>query len=206
MLPEAMRHYSAAPAAVVRRQPWIDGLVLLSTVLFGVLISSFILGVLPSGGSPKDVLASFTTIPNPLERFLPAAVLLPAQPVGSAQDARSVVAQVAEPRRSAAEAGREPGSGQEFLVVTAVVDNQGSQPFAYDLSDWKVFDSEGRAHEPVDLRNAAGWLSAGRVDAGQSVRGALAFAVPQGDPDLEVRFGPRSLRTIMRWDLPSAGG
>src|SRR5687767_7824874 len=43
--PEAMRHYSSASVAVERHRSWLDGLVLLSTVLFGVLLGHFVANV-----------------------------------------------------------------------------------------------------------------------------------------------------------------
>lgn len=195
-----MRHYSAAPAAVVAHRAWIDGLVLLCTISFGLLMGYFIVEVLPAGGSPQAVLASLLRLPNPLDRFAPAPTVLAPQAVGTAQEARSVVIQVADLRRSAAETGRAAGAGQEFIVVTVVVDNQGRQPVAFDLADWTVVDAAGGAREAEPFRGA-GWLGGGRLDPGQSARGQLAFAVPRGDTVELVRFTATSLRTIFRWDV-----
>jgi Domain of unknown function (DUF4352) len=203
--PDAMRHYSAAPASVIRHQAWVDGLVLLSTVLFALLAAYFVLDVLPTGGSPATLLAALGRAPDAVTCLLTPPAVLPAQPAGTAQQARGVVTQVADVRLSATEGGREAGAGAQFLVVTAIIDNQGSQPIAYDLSDWTVVDGSGRAHDPEQLRGA-GWLSAGRVDPGQRVQGALAFAVPQGEASHQVQFGPAGLRAVMRWDAAAPGG
>ena len=204
--PDAMRHYSAVPASVIRHQPWIDGLVLLSTGLFGLLLAFFVLDVLPAGGSPGALLSSLGRIPNPLARLAPPPALLAPQPVGVPQAARGVVAQVVEPRWTASAGGLAAPAGTAFLVLGVVIDNQGAQPIAYGLEDWQVLDSGGRAHEAQPLRGA-GWLSAGRVDPGQRVQGTIAFAVPQGDAPQQVRFSAPALRAVMRWDgLPPAGG
>jgi len=201
---DALRHYSAAPASVIRHQPWVDGLVLLSTGLFALLLASFLLDIFPAGGSPGAVLASLQRLPNPLSLFLPPPLLLPVQPAGATQETRGVVTQVAEPRWSGAEGGREAPAGTAYFVVTAVIDNQGSQPIAYDLSDWTAQDAAGSEHHPVALRGP-GWLSDGRVDPGQRVQGAVAFAVPKGQTAQQIRFGPAGLRAILRWDTAAAG-
>jgi hypothetical protein len=201
-----MRHYSAVPASVIRHQPWIDGLVLLSTGLFGLLLAFFVLDVLPAGGSPGALLSSLGRIPNPLARLAPPPAQLAPQPVGVPQAARGVVAQLVEPRWTASAGGLAAPAGTAFLVLGVVIDNQGTQPIAYGLEDWQVLDSGGRANEAQPLRGA-GWLSAGRVDPGQRVQGTIAFAVPQGDAPQQVRFSAPALRAVMRWDgLPPAGG
>jgi hypothetical protein len=222
-----MRHYSAVPASVIRHQPWIDGLVLLSTGLFGLLLAFFVLDVLPAGGSPGALLSSLGRIPNPLARLAPPPAQLAPQPVGVPQAARGVVAQVVEPRWTASAGGLAAPAGTAFLVLGVVIDNQGTQPIAYGLEDWQVLDSGGRATEAQPLRGA-GWLSAGRVDPGQRVQGTIAFTVPQGgaplpqgdaplpqggaplpqgDAPQQVRFSAPALRAVMRWDgLPPAGG
>jgi hypothetical protein len=202
--PDAMRHYSAAPASVIRRQPWIDGLVLLSTGLFGLLLAYFLLDVAPAGGSPANILAGLRRMPNPLTAFVAPPRLMPPQPTGASQETRGVVTQVAEPRWSGAEGGREAPAGTAFFVVTAVIDNQGSQPIAYDLSDWAVQDAAGHEHDSVAFRGP-GWLSDGRVDPGQRIQGAVAFAVPKGETAQQVRFSPEGLRAILRWDTAAAG-
>jgi hypothetical protein len=183
----------------------VDGLLLLSTGLFALLVAYFFLDVVPAGGSPATLLAAVGRAPDAVTRFLTPPAVLPAQPVGASQQARGVVTQVADLRLSATEGGREAGAGAEFFVVTAIIDNQGNQPIAYDLSDWTVVDASGRAFDPERFRGA-GWLSAGRVDPGQRVQGALAFAVPQGEGSYQVRFGPSGLRAVMRWDAPAPGG
>jgi hypothetical protein len=203
--PDALRHYSAAPASVIRHQAWVDGLVLLSTGLFALLVAYFVLDVLPAGGSPATLLAALGRVPDAVTRFLTPPAVLPAEPVGASQQAKGVVTQVADARLSATEAGREAGAGAQFLVVTAIIDNQGNQPIAYDLSDWTVVDAGGRTYDPERFRGA-GWLSAGRVDPGQRVQGVLAFAVAQGEASHQVRFGPAGLRAVMRWDAPTPAG
>jgi hypothetical protein len=202
--PDAMRHYSAASDSVIRRQPWIDGLVLLSTGLFALLLAYFFLDIVPAGGSPATMLASLQRLPNPLTLFVAPPRLLPVQPAGASQETRGVVMQVAEPRWTATEGGREAPAGTAYFVVTAVIDNQGTQPVAYDLADWTLQDAAGRGHEPVSFRGS-GWLSDGRVDPGQRVQGAVAFAVPKGETAQQVRFSPAGLRAVVRWDTAAAG-
>jgi hypothetical protein len=196
---DAMRHYSAAPASVIRHQPWVDGVVLFSTLCFGLLLAFFMLEVLPAGGSPLTMLSSIRQMQNPMLRLLPPPPLLPPQPVGVAQSNRGIVTQVAEPRWSSVEGGRDAGPGLQFLVLTAIVDNQSTQAIVHDLSDWIVVDGAGIVHDPERFRSA-GWLSTGRIDPGQRVQGTLAFVVPKGDPGQQIRFSPPAMRAVLRWD------
>jgi hypothetical protein len=199
MQPDAMRHYSTTSAAVARHQPWVDAAVLVSTLLFGLLLALFVLEVAPTAGSPRAILASAFGPQGLIASLIPPPPALPLQPVGTAQSAQDVVAQVVEPRRSGAEGGREAGPGREFVVVTAVVENQSRRPISFSLEDWKIVDASGRPRSAEAIRGA-GWLSGARVDPGMNVRGALAFAVAQGEGALEIRFTAPALQAMMRWD------
>lgn len=199
-----MRHYSAAPAAVIQHRPWIDGLVLLCTLSFGLLVGYFIIEVLPAGGSPQTLLASVMRLPPPFNRLTAATAVPPVQPLGNTQEARGVVTQVVDPHRASIEGGREAGAGLEFLTVTVIIDNQGRQPIAYDLADWTVLDPGGQVREAERFRGS-GWLGTGRLDPGRSARGRLAFVVPQGDAVQQVRFNATSLRAVFRWDGAAPG-
>ena len=152
------------------------------------------------------MLSSIRQLPNPMRSLLPPPPLLPAQPVGVAQSNRGIVTQLAEPRWSNVEGGRDAGPGLRFLVLTAIVDNQSTQAIAHDLSNWTVIDGAGMIHDPERFRST-GWLTSGRIDAGQRVQGTLAFVVPQGDPAQQIRFSPPAMRAVLRWDAvaPSAG-
>ncbi|HEU5316904.1 MAG TPA: DUF4352 domain-containing protein [Chloroflexota bacterium] len=195
--PEAMRHYTSASVALEQHRTWLDGLVLLSTILFGILLGHFVANVLPSS-SPLDrwnaMLAS-----GPLGFINPNVRALPMRNVGEAQELNGVVTQVAQVRRAKNEAGREAPAGQQMLTATVVVDNQGARPLAYNLNDWKVRDSRGRTVTPQAI-SAQGWLSSGRIEPGQKVQGAVSFAIPESEAAPQITFSPSALGALLRWD------
>ena len=197
--PEAMRHYTSASVAVERHRTWLDGLVLLTTILFGVLLGHFVANVLPSS-SPLDRVSSIMSA-GPLGFLNPNIRALPVRSIGEAQELNGVVTQVAEVRRTKAESGREAPGGAQFLTATVVVDNQSARPLAYNLNDWKARDSRGRSITPQSI-GGAGWLASGRIAPGQSVMGAVTFAVPEGDT-VQVTFSPSALGALLRWDAPA---
>lgn len=55
--PEAMRFYSASSSAVREHHAWLDGLVLVSTILFGFLLVYFLADVLPAS-EPAGVVSN----------------------------------------------------------------------------------------------------------------------------------------------------
>lgn len=195
--PEAMRHYSAGTAALTSHRTWLDGIVLISIVLFGLLLGSFAADVLPSANPTAQLSAMLDN--TPLSFITAPSRTLPLQPLGEAQQVNGVVVQVADARRSKAEAGREAAAGTQFVTATVVIDNQGSQALPYALGDWKVRDSRGRTIAAQTI-NSAGWLSSGRVAPGQQVMGSVTFAVPESDVSPQITFSPRALGTLIRWD------
>ena len=197
--PEAMRHYTSASVAIERHRTWMDGLVLLSTILFGVLLGHFVANVLPSS-SPLERFNAVMAA-GPLGFINPNIRALPVRPMGEAQELNGVVTQVANVRRAKSEAGLEAPAGQQFITATVVVDNQSQRPLAYNLNDWKVRDSRGRNVTPQSIATA-GWLASGRVAPGQMVQGAVTFAVPEGDA-VQVTFSPSALGALLRWDAPA---
>jgi len=195
--PEAMRHYSAGTAALTTHRAWLDGIVLVCTILFGLLLGSFAADVLPSG-SPVSRMTSMLDN-TPLSFLTAPSRTLPLQALGEAQVVNGVVVQVANARRSATEAGKDAPAGMQLLTATVVIDNQGKQALPYALGDWKVRDSRGRTIQAQTI-NSAGWLSSGRVAPGQQVQGSVTFAVPEGDAAPQVTFSPRALGALLRWD------
>jgi hypothetical protein len=195
--PEAMRHYSAGTAALTSHRAWLDGIVLVCTILFGLLLGSFAADVLPSGSPMSRVTSALDN--TPLSFLTAPSRTLPLQALGEAQVVNGVVVQVADVRRSASEAGRDAPAGTQLLTATVVIDNQGKQTLPYALTDWKVRDSRGRTIQAQPV-NSAGWLSSGRVASGQQVQGSVTFAVPQGDTAPLVTFSPRALGALLRWD------
>ena len=198
--PEAMRYYHSSSAAVGRHQAWLDGLVLVSTILFGLLLAYFVVEVLPGSISQaRESPPSFLNLRSPLSFLAAPPRALPLAPLGAAQEHRGVVAQVVEPRRSPSEGGRQAGAGREFLTVTVVIDNQATQPLPYSLQDWKVRDSRGRTGNAQPIQGA-GWLSSGTVEPSQRVQGTVSFLVPQGEAHPQISFSPSRLGAVMRWD------
>jgi hypothetical protein len=200
--PDALRYYSASAAAPHRA--WLDGLVLISTILFGLLLGYFFVDILPgaadeSGAPARPRLLSLRSLPNPLALLSPAPRSLPVEQIGATAEAQGVVAQVVEPRRTRSEAGRQAGTGQEFLTVTAVIDNQGRRPLTYSLQDWQIRDSKGKVRAAEQVRSA-GWLSGGTIAPGQHVLAQVSFLISEGEASPEIVFGPRDLHAVMRWD------
>jgi hypothetical protein len=195
--PEAMRHYSAGTAALTTHRTWLDGIVLVCTILFGLLLGSFAADVLPGGNPAGRITAMLDN--TPLSFLTAPSRTLALQPMGAAQEVNGVVVQVASSRRSAAEAGRDAPAGTQLLTATVVIDNQGKQALPYALADWKVRDSRGRVIQAQAI-NSAGWLSSGRVAPGQQVQGSVTFAIPEGDASPQVTFSPRALGSLFRWD------
>ena len=202
--PEAMRHYTTATVAMRGHRAWLDGVVLLSTILFGLLLGYFVADVLPNRegavgtASPMERLNAALT-DTPFSFLVPSARSMPIRPIGEAQSVNSLVTQVAQVRRAKSEAGREAPANAQFLTATVVIDNQSARPLAYNLNDFKVRDSRGRSITPQAI-NSAGWLSSGRVAPGQNVQGAVTFAVPESDTGLQVTFAPAGLGAQLRWD------
>ena len=194
--PEAMQYYHALASAPHRA--WLDGLVLLSTVLFGLLLGYFVAEVIPGAGAARGAASPRFDLRNPFGLVTRTYRTLPVRPAGEAQEMRGVVIQVAEPRWSLIEGGREAPAGSRFLVVTAAIDNQGRQPFTYALGDWRVRDARGRGLAAEALRGP-GWLSGGRVEPGQQVTATIAFLVPESDHAVLVTFSPAAFRSVLRW-------
>ncbi len=208
--PEAMRHYRSAAVAIDSHRAWLDGLVLLSTILFGVLLAYFLIDVLPRSRTGAAVTVAAPASPisrisrlNPISMFFPSLEVRAAVPTGQAQEVKGVVAQAAGPRRSKSEGGQAASAGSEFLVATMVVDNQSKQSFSYNLTDFQVRDSKARVHTAENIRGA-GWLSSGTIEPGQRVQGTVAFLIPEGDAQPQLTFTSNPLRTILRWDVTPA--
>jgi hypothetical protein len=201
--PDAMRHYTSATVAMRNHRTWVDGIVLVSTVLFGLLLGYFVAEVLPNSapreGARETFMASLSN--GPFSFFAPSARALPLKKVGEAQAVNGVVTQVAQVRAAKAEAGREAPAGTRFVTATVVIDNQSGRPLAYNLNDWKLRDSRGRTVAAQAVSNP-GWLSSGRVTPGQNVQGAVTFAVPEGESALQITFAPSAPWHRARWDAP----
>ncbi len=206
--PEAMRHYRALSATLEPHRLWVDGLVLLSTVLFGLFVGYFLLGVVPlstAGRSPRAAFGSLLAAANPLALLTPPPRILPVVPAGATHEVGGVVVQVAEPRRGAGAGSRQAAQGTEFLTIIAVVDNQGRLPLSFSLGDWQVVDSHGQTHA-AEAIDEAGWLSGGAVEPGAAVQGRVAFLIPRDDAGPLVTFRPKALHAVMRWSTASPAG
>ena len=203
--PEAMRYYQTSSVALGAHRAWLDGLVLVSTIMFGLLLGYFLLDILPHSGAPGTISAASTgprfNLANPLALFAPAPEMLAAVPFGQAQEAKGIVAQAVEPRRSKDEGGRAASAGTQFVAATMVIDNQGKTPLSYSLDDLQMRDSKGRVHKAESIRGA-GWLSGGTIAPGQHVQGTVAFLVPEGDAQPQLTFTPPAMRVMLRWDVP----
>jgi len=202
-----MRHYRSSAAAIDAHRTWLDGVVLICTVLFGLVLGSFLVDVLPRGGTGAKVRLSGATAQssrlgrlNPLSMLFPSLEVRAAVPIGQSQEVKSIVTQAASPRRSKAEGGREASGGSEFLAATVVIDNQSKQTFSYNLSDFQMRDSKARVHNAENIRGA-GWLSSGTIEPGQHVQGTVAFLLPEGDAQPQLTFTSNPLRTVLRWDV-----
>lgn len=194
-----MRHYTTSSAAIGVHRAWVDGLVLLCTILFALFLVYFAVAVLPTSAPASGTAALLSKIKNPLSFFTPPPTTLPVRPVGQAQEVKAVVTQVAEPHISKNAGGREAAGGAQFLELTAVIDNQGKQFLSYSLDDWKVRDAQGHLFAAEGIRGA-GWLSGGEVEAGKKVQGTIAFLLPESETHPQIEFSPAALHAVLRWD------
>src|SRR5919197_4211426 len=56
--PEAMRYFQSNSVAIGAHRMWLDGLVLISTVMFGLLLGYFLVDVLPRSGASATARAA----------------------------------------------------------------------------------------------------------------------------------------------------
>src|SRR5438093_2355082 len=56
--PEAMRYYESNSITIGAHRAWLDGLVLISTIMFGLLLGYFLVDVLPRSGAGTTVRAT----------------------------------------------------------------------------------------------------------------------------------------------------
>lgn len=87
----------------------------------------------------------------------------------------------------------QPESGNEFVVVTVAIENNGDQQLNYNTFDFKVQDSNGVQQNESIMALSEGKLNSGSLAAGGKVTGKLAYEVPAGDAGLKLLFTNPSL-------------
>lgn len=84
-----------------------------------------------------------------------------------------------------------PKKGNEFLIISVTIKNNGEEEISYNPYDFTVQNGNGQVNDitftTVDSDTA---LNSGKLIAGGSVSGTLAFEVPKGDKNLLLRYQP----------------
>ncbi len=84
-----------------------------------------------------------------------------------------------------------PKKGNEFLVISVTIKNNGDDEIYYNPYDFSVQNGNGQVNDitftSIDSDTA---LNSGKLIAGGSVSGTLAFEVPKNDNNLLLRYQP----------------
>lgn len=94
-------------------------------------------------------------------------------------------------KKSAGTEFDKPKKGNEFLIISVTIKNNGEDEINYNPYDFTVQNGNGQVNDitftMVDSDTA---LSSGKLIAGGSVSGTLAFEVPKDDKKLLLRYQP----------------
>lgn len=81
-----------------------------------------------------------------------------------------------------------PESGNEYVIVTVNIQNNGDEKISYNPYDFKMLNSQGQEEDVtfvVDLENE---LNSGDLTSGGSVSGKICFEEPAGDTGLQLNL------------------
>lgn len=103
-----------------------------------------------------------------------------------------------------------PNRGFHFVLAHLTVQNVGSQPLSFETSRVYLLDGDGFLYPSASItpteesRQIAPDLPYNAIAPGESVQGALAYAVPNGIQLARVVYMPGSNRLLLLADLSSA--
>jgi hypothetical protein len=93
--------------------------------------------------------------------------------------------------KSAGDDMNKPKQGNEFVIVSVTIENDGKNTIDYNPLDFKIKNSQGNiTDETFTTINSDTALNSGQLSAGGKVSGTLAFEAPQNDPKLQLIFNP----------------
>lgn len=82
-----------------------------------------------------------------------------------------------------------PKDGNEFVIVSVTIKNGGSSEISYNPFDFKMQNSQGQiTDQAFTTINNDTSLSSGKLAAGGSVSGSIAFEQPTGDSGLVLKY------------------
>ncbi|MBS5951182.1 MAG: DUF4352 domain-containing protein [Clostridium sp.] len=82
-----------------------------------------------------------------------------------------------------------PKDGNEFVIVSVTIKNGGSSEISYNPFDFKMQNSQGQiTDQAFTTINNDTSLSSGKLAAGGSVSGSIAFEQPTGDSALVLKY------------------
>jgi hypothetical protein len=83
-----------------------------------------------------------------------------------------------------------PDAGQEYVVVSVTIQNNGNEQVSYNTYDFQMQDSNGVQKTEAFVTSVENQLQSGNLAAGGKVTGNLAYEVPKGDTGLKLIFKP----------------
>jgi len=84
----------------------------------------------------------------------------------------------------------QPDTGNEYILVTVQIENQGTNQVDFNTYDFQVENSAGVLKNETYVPDVQNELSSGNLASGGKVTGNLAFEVPKGDAGLKLVFKP----------------
>ncbi|WP_373894412.1 DUF4352 domain-containing protein [Virgibacillus sp. CBA3643] len=85
----------------------------------------------------------------------------------------------------------QPSEGNEYVIVTVEIENNGDETISYNPFNFKMKNSNGQIEDTgmitVDSDTS---LSSGELAEGGNVSGTISFEQPEGDEELQLLFEP----------------
>lgn len=84
-----------------------------------------------------------------------------------------------------------PKDGQEYVIVTVKIENNGDDNISYNPLDFKMSNSNGQIErQSFTIVDSDTSLSSGELSPGGNVSGTIVFEQPKDDPELKLIFEP----------------
>lgn len=94
-------------------------------------------------------------------------------------------------KKSAGSEFDKPKKGNQFLIISVTIKNNGEEEISYNPYDFTVQNGNGQVNDiTFTTVNTDTALDYGKLIAGGSVSGTLAFEVPKDDKNLLLRYQP----------------
>ncbi len=83
-----------------------------------------------------------------------------------------------------------PSTGNEYVVVTVQIQNDGTDQVSFNTFDFQIQDTNGVLKSEAFITGLENQLSSGNLAPGGKVTGRLGYEVPKGDANLKLVFKP----------------